>query len=232
MSVRELRSRETRAERLANVIPRRPPRLLFALVAALGALAVAATAPASTRTVRDPKGDPKGSYYPGPAFVWGGNSGPCPRQWVTVATGACGEGDYGEDRSALLDIASVSHGHRGRLLVHRLTTYRRWRLGVLALGGQISFYFNVDRDAVLERRLDLAVSKGKPYGVLRSTRNGRSLARATARRANLRTIELAFPRTRLSRSYRWFVFAGIGCRRQYDACGDRSPGASLIRHAP
>jgi hypothetical protein len=214
----------------ASLILRRPSWLL-ALAAALTALALVSSAQASSRTVRDPKGDPKGSDYPGPAFVWGGNSGPCAKQWVSVATGACGEGDYGEDRSALLDIASVSHGHRGSLLVHRLTTYRRWRLGVLSLGGQISFYFNLDADPALERRLDLAVSRGKPYGVIRNTRNGRLVGRARASRPSRRAIELTFPRARLGRSYRWFAFAGIGCRRRYDACGDRSPGASLIRHA-
>ncbi len=180
------------------------PLFTFFLLLAL-ALAVVPAVAADSRTTPDARADVKGE-----------------------------ETEYTENASLLLDIASVGHGHKGRLITHRLVTYPRWENSLLSRtnGGQISFYISTDRDAAFERRLDVALRRGKVSGVMRN-RAGRVVGRTAASRPNRKTVRVAFARKLLGprvRSYRWFAFTGVGCNRQYKVCGDRSPNGSLIRH--
>ncbi len=198
----------------------------------LVALAAVPAAAADSRGAGDPRRDFKGSHWPGPGSVWSSSE----RCWADAQTRVCDpETIYFENAGGLLDIVSVRHAHRGRLLTQRLTVARRWDPGLLsrARGGQISFYFSTDRDAALERRLDV-VPQGRAglRGVMRNAR-GRTVGTATATRPNRYSVELAFARRLLGsgvESYRWFAFAGVECGRAYDACGDRAPGARLIAH--
>ncbi len=208
-------------------------RLLFILPAFVLALAAVQPAAADSRTVRDARGDFKGSHWPGPGYEWA-QKGPCAGSWVHVESGTCPDTDYFENLGVLLDIASVGHGHKGRLVRHRLETHRTWKNSLLlrSEGGQISFYLSTNRDAAFERRIDIVLRSGKLTGVIRN-RSGRVLGRVAATRPNAKTVQVAFARKFLGRrvaSYRWFAFAGIHCKRKYDLCGDRSPAAALVLH--
>lgn len=208
-------------------------RLLFILPAFVLALAAVQPAAADSRTVRDARGDFKGSHWPGPGYEWAQN-GSCAGSWVHVESGTCPDTDYFENLGVLLDIASVGHGHKGRLVRHRLETHRTWKNSLLlrSEGGQISFYLSTNRDAAFERRIDIVLRSGKLTGVIRN-RSGRVLGRVAATRPNAKTVQVVFARKFLGRrvaSYRWFAFAGIHCKRKYDLCGDRSPAAALILH--
>lgn len=204
------------------------------VLAALLALVAAQAAGANTRTVSDPRNDPKGSHYPGPAFYWA-TTGMCASQWTAVATNACGDQAYSENHGGFLDLASARHGHGARgLLVHRLTWHRAWQNSLLtrARGGQISLYLTTDGDAAFERRIDLVLQRGRPVAIVRNQR-GRIAGRGTVARPNRKTAQITFARSSLGlrvRHYEWFAFSGVSCRRAYNACGDRSPRASLVVH--
>ena len=205
---------------------------LAILLTALLSLLAAQAAGANTRSVSDPRNDPKGSHYPGPDFYWS-TSGSCAGQWTAVATNECGENSYSENQGPLMDIAKAGHGHAPRgLVVHRVSMHREWRNTLLSRGAQISFYVTTDADAAFERRIDLGLKRGKPTFIVRNQR-GRVVGRGAAKRPNAKTVQVALPKRLLGARvahYRWFAFAGISCRRAYDACGDRSPGASLVTH--
>ncbi len=208
-------------------------RLLSILPVAALALAAVQPAAADSRTVRDARNDFKGSHWPGPGYAWA-PAGPCAGSWVHVESGECADTTYYENLGLLLDITSVGHGHTGRLIGHRLETRRTWSNSLLSRsgGGQISFYFSTNRDAAFERRLDVVLRSGKLTGVMRN-RRGRVVGRFAATRPNVRTVQFAFARKLLGRgvrSYRWFAFAGIHCKRRYDLCGDRAPAAALVPH--
>jgi hypothetical protein len=199
-------------------------RSILVLPLFLAMLAVAQPALASTRSVADPRRDFKGSGWPGPGWTWSQQRG-C---WVRASMPECGEGDYFENAGALLDITGIRHGHRGALLTHRISFVRNVGPATLTeREGQVSFYFSTDRDAAFERRLDI-VARGRGFrGVMRSSA-GRSVGTTTVVRPNGRSLEARFSRSLLgARSYRWFAFAGIDCRRRYDVCGDRAPRALL-----
>jgi hypothetical protein len=204
-------------------------RLSLLLVAVLVALVAVGSAGANARTVRDARGDTKGSHWPGPGFVWA-QAGSCRGSWMSTETGSCGENDYFENAGPLLDIVSVSHGHRGALLRHRITMARNWGNAVLdrVRGGELSVYVSTDGDAAFERRLDFHVRRGKLVATMRGS--GRTVP---ATRPNRKTVEVAFPRAALGRgvrAYRWFAFSGIVCKRRYQLCGDRSPAGALVAH--
>ena len=206
---------------------RRRALAIFAVV--VGGAVAAAPAAADSRTVRDVRGDTKGSHYPGAPYAWSSAHG-C---WITPAYPECGETDYFENAGPRLDIASISHGHSGKLLVHRVAMGRNWRNSLLDAGhrGQISLYFNLDRDAAFERRLDLYLRRGKLAGVVRA--GSRRVASVAVTRPNAKTVEMRFARTSLGAgglTYGWFAFAGIACKRQYDRCGDRAPSPALLSH--
>lgn len=133
----------------------------------------------------------------------------------------------------LLDIASVRHGHRARLLAHRLTTYGPWRRPRRGSGPQISFYFDTDNDSGLERRLDVGYARGRLSAVVKDAR-GRFVGAGRVERPNRHSVVVLFARSLLGpgiRQYRWFAFAGLRCRHRYKVCGDTAPnGAALITH--
>lgn len=208
-------------------------RLLSVLPFVALSFAVAQPAAADSRTVRDQRNDFKGSHWPGPGYEWA-KTGKCAGNWMHVESRECADASYFENLGVLLDIASVGHGHKGRQVTHRLAMYRAWNKSLLSRfdSGQISFYFSTNRDAAFERRLDVILRSGKLTGVMRNKR-GRAVGRFAASRPNSKSVEVAFPRRLLGRgvrSYRWFAFAGIHCKRKYDLCGDRSPGNALVPH--
>lgn len=136
-------------------------------------------------------------------------------------------------RTRVLDIASVGQASQARFLTHRLTTYRGWRRALLARGGEISFYFDTDADAAVERRLDVRYARGALSAVMKN-RRGRVVGRAVVRQPTRNTVVASFAPSLLSaglRSYRWFAFAGYRCRHRYKVCGDTAPdGGRLITH--
>lgn len=201
------------------------------VLAALLALVAVQAAGANTRTVSDPRNDAKGSHYPGPAFYWA-TTGACAAQWTTVATNGCGDNSYSENQGGLLDLASARHGHGARgMLVHRLTWHRAWRNSLLTQGAQISLYITTDGDAAFERRIDVGLQRGRPVAIVRNG-SGRTVGRGAVTRANLKTAQITFARSLLGpgQHTQWFAFSGIKCKGAYNACGDRSPGGSLVTH--
>jgi hypothetical protein len=209
----------------------KPLPTLFAFLAL--ALAVVPAAAADSRTARDARNDFKGSHWPGPGYEWA-ETGECAESWIHVESGTCADTTYYENLGLLLDIASAGHGHKGRLVTHRLATHRAWRNSLLSRsnGGQISFFISTDRDAAFERRLDVTLRRGRVSGVMRNA-GGRVVGRAEASRPNRKAVQVTFARKLLGsrvRSYRWLAFAGIHCRRQYNLCGDRSPNGRLVAH--
>jgi hypothetical protein len=206
---------------------------LVVLLTVLASLVATGVATANSRTVVDPRNDPKGSHYPGSAFYWQ-TDGPCAGQWTTVETNECGDMAYSENQGGLMDIAKATHGHaRGGLIVHRVAMHRTWRNALLGRGAQISIYVTTDADAAFERRIDVGLKRGKPVFVVRNSRGGLVGRGGAATRPNTKTVQVAFARRLLGsgvRHYRWFAFAGVACKRAYNACGDRSPGASLVTH--
>ena len=203
-----------------------------ALLVCIGALVcVLGVAAASARTTADPSRDTKGSYWPGPGFVWG-TSGPCAGQWVDTSTGSCGEGGYTEDDGPLLDLVSISQTRDDATLTHRLTMRKNWATSLLSATrkGQISIYFSTDKDKAFERRLDVYLRSGKLAAIMRNER-GRSVGTPKPKRVGRNGVQVSFNRSLLGArvsSYRWFAFSGIGCLRKFDLCGDRAPDASLV----
>ena len=159
--------------------------------------------------------------------------------FLVAALGARADGLAVGDRrgdargNAVLDISSVGHGHQGPLLAHTLTTYRRWRHALLAKSGEISFYFNTDADAALERRLDVRYARRTLSAVIKGP-GGRVVGRGFVRRPSRNTVVVRFASSLLPagvRSYRWFAFAGFRCRHRYKVCGDRAPnGGRFVTH--
>jgi hypothetical protein len=203
------------------------PALVLAVVLVACVLGVAATA---ARTSADPRRDTKGSYWPGPGFVWG-TSGPCAGIWIDTRTGSCGEGGYVEDEGPLLDLVKIAQSRSGATLTHALTMRKNWVTTLLSTArqGQISLYFSTDKDKAFERRLDLYLRRGKLAAIMRNAK-GRSVGTPSAKRVGRNGVSVSFNRSLLGagvRSYRWMAFSGIGCKRKYDLCGDRAPDASL-----
>jgi hypothetical protein len=150
---------------------------------------------------------------------------------VDTRTGSCGEGDYAQDDGPLLDLVSISQSRSGATLTHRLTMRKNWATSLLSpeRKGQISLYVSTDRDAKFERRLDLYLRRGKLAAIMRNDL-GRSVGTSTAKRIGRNGVQVSFNRSLLGagvKTYRWFAFSGIGCKRRYDLCGDRAPNASL-----
>jgi hypothetical protein len=147
--------------------------------------------------------------------------------------GRVGDPRDGAKESIALDIASVGHSHSAQRLTHRLNTYRPWRPALLANGGQISFYLNSDADTALERQLDVRYVRGRLSAVMKDGRE-RLVGRGLVRRLSRRAVVVTFTRSLLPagiRGYRWFAFAGGGCRRHSKVCGDRAPnGGRLVTH--
>jgi hypothetical protein len=135
--------------------------------------------------------------------------------------------------NSALDIASIGQGYQAQLVAHRLTTHRRWSRALLANGGEISFYFNTDADAALERRLDVRYVRGTLVAVMINPR-GRVVGRGLVRQPSRNTVVVTFAPSLLPvgiRRYRWFAFAGYRCRHRYRVCGDTAPnGGGLITH--
>ena len=207
-------------------------RIVLLALTALLALALASAAGANSRNVSDPRNDPKGSHYPGPAYFWQ-TTGPCAQEWTVIATGLCGENTYSENQGGRLDIASAGHGHAARSsLVHRISMHRRWQPSIFSQGGQISFYITTDGDAAWERRIDLGLRRGKLVAFVRNGR-GRLVGSGKVTRPNAKSATITFARSLLGRNVRhteWLAFAGVSCKRKYDLCGDRTPGSSLVVH--
>ena len=207
-------------------------RFFVVIGVVLVALATALPALAGTRAVSDPQRDFKGSHWPGGNTVWS-HAKHC---WVEAGATECHpDSVYFENLGGRLDITSARHGHtRAGLLTQRVTVSRRWQPSLLGpeWGGQISFFITTDADAAWERRLDVVVSRNRLRGVMRNARGG-AVGNGAVSRPDGRSVQVAFARRLLGRgvrSYRWLAFAGVQCRRKYDVCGDRAPGASLVRH--
>lgn len=131
--------------------------------------------------------------------------------------------DVRRDASGPLDLKEVSHGHRGRRLIHTLRTYDAWR-GRWLRGERDVINLTFDRqdarNAGVERVLVVDYADGRlvsgMFNVL--TEPPTRLGGARIERPSRRVIRLIFPRRLLKRSglrsYRWranVTYEGPGC---------------------
>ncbi len=167
---------------------------------------------------------------------------------MMASTGSLATGDevtvrdnLRRDAGGPLDLAAVSHGHRGARLVHTLRTYEPWR-GRWLRGRTNNIQLTFDRQDGGQHRVErvLAVDyfEGELIARMLNVTGDRIrvVGYAKIERPHRRILTLVFPQRLLKRrefdAYRWgaYVFyAGPGCESY---CGDEIPrsGAPRILH--
>ena len=141
----------------------------------------------------------------------------------------------GNDRPGPLDIRSATHGHDGDRLVHTISTFRRWRVGLLGLSTPNLFAVEIstDRDRAPERAVLIFATNGRLVAEVIRLPAGTSVGSASASKPNGRTVRVSIRRSRLGNptGYRWNAHsqyhAGGPCS---DFCVDRAPNSGRVLH--
>lgn len=141
----------------------------------------------------------------------------------------------GNDRPGPLDIRSATHGHDGDRLVHTISTFGRWRVGLLGLSTPNLFAIEIslDRDRAPERAVLIFSANGRLVAEVIRLPAGTSVGSASASKPNGRTVRVTIRRSRLGNptGYRW------NAHSQYQApgacsgfCIDRAPNSGRVLH--
>ena len=141
----------------------------------------------------------------------------------------------GNDRPGPLDIRSASHGHAGTRVVHTISTFGRWRAGLLGRSTPNLFAVEIstDRDRALERVVLVFSANGRMTALVIRLPGGRVIGSASASKPNARTVRVSIPRSRLGNpvSYRWTAHSQY---RAAGACGDfcidKAPNSGRVMH--
>ena len=139
------------------------------------------------------------------------------------------------DRPGPLDIRSASHAHDGARVVHTISTFSRWRLGVIGrtTSNLFAVEISTDGDPALERVVLVFSANGRPVAQVFRLPTGTLVGSASVSRPNGRTVRISIPRSRLGNpsGYRW------NAHSQYKAagacsgfCSDRAPNSSRVLH--
>ncbi|MGH3034811.1 MAG: hypothetical protein ACRDON_09720 [Gaiellaceae bacterium] len=141
----------------------------------------------------------------------------------------------GNDRPGPLDIRSASHGHAGTRVVHTISTFSTWSIGLLGLSTPNLFALEIstDADPALERVVLVFSANGRMVANVFRLPGGSFIGSATASRPNARTVRVSILRSRLGNpvGYRWNAtsqYQAVGtCSR---VCIDRAPNFGRVLH--
>ncbi len=141
----------------------------------------------------------------------------------------------GNDRPGPLDIRSATHGHAGVRVVHTISTFSTWRVGLLGLNTPNLFALEIstDADPALERLVIIFSANGRMVANVFRLPGGRFLGSASASRPNARTVRVSILRSRLGSpvGYRWKAHsqyrAAGACSR---GCIDKAPNFGRVLH--
>lgn len=147
----------------------------------------------------------------------------------------------GNDARGRLDIARVSHAHRGTRIVHTTRLRRPWPAKKLGAGAFALFYFDLRgrRGAGAERMVQVEFVKGRLVAHMfdTTTQPARHVGRVTLRRPDRRTVRVSFAKAMLRRglrSYKWnaaTLLRTSGGKCGGPGCIDWAPdGGKRIRH--
>ena len=141
----------------------------------------------------------------------------------------------GNDRPGLLDIRWASHGHAGDRVVHKISTFSRWRVGLIGRNTPNLFAIEIstDSDPALERVVLVFSANGRMVAKVIRLPQGTVVGSASASKPNRRTVRVSIRRSLLGNpvGYRW------NAHSQYRApgacsgfCIDRAPNSGRVRH--
>jgi hypothetical protein len=143
----------------------------------------------------------------------------------------------GNDRPGRLDIRSASHGHAGSRVVHTISTFGRWKKGLLrrADRGLFAIEISTDGDRAFERFVLVYSLRGRMVAAVARPRGRRLVfvGSASASKPNARTMRVSIPRSRLGNpaGYRWDALslyqAAGACS---DVCADFAPNSGRVLH--
>jgi hypothetical protein len=140
----------------------------------------------------------------------------------------------GNDRPGALDIRSARHAHDGVRIVHTISTFSRWRLGVLGQKTSDLFALEIstDSDPALERVVLVFSKNGHLVAPIIRVPSGAVVGHASASKPNGRTVRISISRNLLGAGYRWnahsqYQKAGGACS---EFCIDRAPNSGRILH--
>jgi hypothetical protein len=141
----------------------------------------------------------------------------------------------GNDRPGPLDIRSATHGHAGARVVHTISTFSTWRVGLLGPNTPNLFALEIstDPDPALERVVLIFSANGRMAARVFRLPGGRFIGSASASRPNARTVRVSILRSRLGNpgGYRWKAHsqyrAAGACRR---GCIDKAPNLGRVLH--
>ena len=141
----------------------------------------------------------------------------------------------GNDRPGPLDIRSASHGHNGARVVHTVSTFGTWGLGLVGpnTSNLLAVEISTDSDPALERVALVFTANGRLVARVIRLPAGTVVGSASASKPNRRTVRVSIPRSLLGNptGYRWRAHS------QYRAAGacssfciDKAPNAGRILH--
>jgi hypothetical protein len=143
----------------------------------------------------------------------------------------------GNDRPGPLDIRSATHGHDGDRVVHTISTFGRWGVGLIGrnTSNLLALEINTDGDRAVERVILIWSRNGRMRAPVfrRSGRRFIGIGSATASRPNGRTVRVSIHPRLLGdpRGYRWNAHSQFqapgGCS---DFCIDKAPNSRRVFH--
>jgi hypothetical protein len=141
----------------------------------------------------------------------------------------------GNDRPGPLDIRSATHGHGVGRVVHTISTFSTWRVGVIGASTSNLFAVEIstDGDPALERVVLVFSANSRLRALVVRLPTGTVVGSASASKPNARTVRVAIRRSLLGSpgGYRW------NAHSQYRAagacsgfCSDRAPNLGRVLH--
>jgi hypothetical protein len=139
----------------------------------------------------------------------------------------------GNDRPGPLDIRSATHGHSGDQVVHAISTFSRWRVGLLGRNNILAIEISIDGDPALERVVIVFSRNGRLIAQVVRLPAGTTVGSASTSRPNGRTVRVSIRRSLLGNpvGYRWNAhtqYQASGACNQF--CVDRAPNRGRVLH--
>ena len=141
----------------------------------------------------------------------------------------------GNDRPGPLDIRSASHGHDGARVVHTISTFGSWRMGLIGRNTSNLFAVEIstDGDPALERVVIVSSANGRLVAPVIRLPAGTVVGSASASRPNGRAVRVSIRRSLLGNpsGYRWNAhsqYRATGACSRF--CIDRAPNSGRVLH--